>query len=71
MSARFTTRPGGERVDRLARRIYGTEGNGGVEALLEANPALAKAPAHGAPEGLVVTAPTVTPPPVPVVRVWE
>ncbi|MFG1245520.1 tail protein X [Xanthobacter flavus] len=29
------------RVDELARRIYGTEGNGNTEAILTANPGLA------------------------------
>lgn len=46
----------GERLDRIARRIYGTEKNGTVEGLLAANPGLA---AHGTiiPPGTVIRTP--------------
>jgi phage tail protein X len=30
-----------ERIDRIARAVYGAEGNGAVELLLDANPGLA------------------------------
>ena len=33
--------PGGERLDRVAQELYGTERGGTVEALLLANPGLA------------------------------
>lgn len=37
-----TTLEPGERIDRLAKRLYGDEKTGGVEALLDANPGLAE-----------------------------
>ena len=51
-----------ERLDRIARAIYGDEGNGAVERLLDANPGLSgRTPtATGAlPFGTVVTVPAV------------
>ncbi|MEZ5782051.1 MAG: tail protein X [Rhizobiaceae bacterium] len=41
MSTYTVTALGGERLDRIARKIYGTEKNGTVEGLLTANPGLA------------------------------
>jgi phage tail protein X len=38
---KYVVREGGERIDRIARAIYGTELGGTVEALLAANPGLA------------------------------
>lgn len=37
----YTVAAGGERIDRVAKAIYGSERNGTVEALLAANPGLA------------------------------
>jgi len=48
----------GERVDQLAKRIYGREANGLVEALLSANPGLA-ATAQLIPAGTRVRAPAL------------
>lgn len=46
----------GERLDRIARQVYGTERGGTVEGLLAANPGLA---AHGTiiPAGTVIETP--------------
>jgi len=60
-----------ERLDRIARAIYGSERGGTVEALLEANPGLA---AHGpfVPGGTVIEVPPAPEPVVAtVVRPWE
>ncbi len=60
------------RVDELARRVYGTEGNGNTEAILTANPGLAE---HGPliPRGTVVEMPVRTAPlaPIPTVNPWD
>lgn len=55
---RYIVGHGGERIDRIARAIYGTELGGTVEALLDANPGLA---AHGPvmPEGTMIEAPEI------------
>lgn len=52
----YVVKFGGERIDRIARAIYGTERGGTVEALLDANAGLA---AHGVivPEGTVIAVP--------------
>lgn len=54
-----TTLEPGERIDRLAKRLYGDEKTGGVEALLDANPGLAE---YGSelPGGLNLYAPDIT-----------
>ena len=60
-----------ERLDRLARRIYGTEQGGTVEALLAANPGLADAGLNVA-GGLTVETPEVDlTPPDQTVKPWE
>lgn len=62
MASYTVTGYGGERLDRIAKAIYGTEQGGTVEALLDANPGLA---ALGVivPEGTVLAVPPeVTPP---------
>lgn len=49
-----------ERVDRLAKRLYGTEQNGNVEALLAANPGLSAIAARHSgylPRGTVIDVP--------------
>lgn len=69
---RYIVTFGGERIDRIARAIYGTELGGTVEALLDANPGLA---AHGpiVPEGVVISVPetVVTAPAAGHVLAWE
>lgn len=60
-----------ERLDRLARRIYGTEQGGTVEALLAANPGLADA-GLTVPGGTIVETPEVDlTPPDDAVKPWE
>ena len=49
-----------ERIDRLAKRLYGTEQNHNVEALLDANPGLAAIAARHSghlPRGTVIDVP--------------
>lgn len=47
---------GGERLDRIARKVYGTEKGGTVEVLLDANPGLSMCwPV--VPEGRVIKVP--------------
>ncbi|PWV97693.1 phage tail protein X [Hoeflea marina] len=61
----------GERIDRLARRIYGDETTGGVEALLAANPGLAD---YGGelPGGLALSVPNITAESIrETIRPWE
>ena len=63
---------GGDRIDRIARKVYGSERDGAVERLLDANPGLAAA----APDGWLAEGTAILAPPVPVaaddtVRVWE
>lgn len=49
---------GGERIERIARALLGTELDGAVEALLAANPGLGAAEVNGViPEGFEVVAP--------------
>ncbi|PWE52257.1 phage tail protein [Metarhizobium album] len=49
---------GGERLDRIAKRLLQTERNGAVEALLAANPGLSAAAVNGiVPEGTIIIAP--------------
>jgi phage tail protein X len=66
-----TVRQPHERLDRLARRIYGTEQGGTVEALLAANPGLAEAGLNVA-GGLIIKTPDVDlTPPDQTVKPWE
>lgn len=65
-----------ERVDRLARRLYGNERGGALERLLAANPGLAALAAGNAgslPRGtvVVVPAPAPTAPDPAYVRPWQ
>ena len=60
-----------ERLDRLAKRLYGTEQGGTVEALLDANPGLA-ALSPFVPGGTTLMVPEVdTTPPDDLLRPWE
>lgn len=52
----YTVAWGGERLDRIAKAIYGSEQDGTVEALLDANPGLA-ALGFLIPAGTVVAVP--------------
>lgn len=68
---RYVTKEDGERLDRIAKAIYGGEGNGAVEALLDATPGLA---ARGPllPKGTRVNAPLQAPAkPAAIVRPWD
>ncbi len=60
MAQTYTVGRRPERLDRVAKAIYGTEQGGTVEALLDANPGLA-ALGPFLPARTVVTVPTVTP----------
>lgn len=65
-----------ERVDRLARRLYGTERGGTLERLLAANPGLAARAIEQAgylPRGTVVEVPLPAPaaPNPALTRPWE
>lgn len=53
----------GERLDRIAKTIFGSELDGAVEALLDANPGLAKLayPAGHVPEGTEILVPDFEP----------
>jgi phage tail protein X len=67
----YTVAAGGERLDRIAKAIYGTENNGAVEALLDANPGLA-ALGGTIPEGTVIAVPgEVAAPDAGYVLAWE
>lgn len=60
----------GETVDALCWRHYGRT-QGAVEAVLQANPGLAR---HGLilPQGILVTMPALSaPPPQPTVSLWD
>jgi phage tail protein X len=54
----YTVARGGERIDRIARKIFGSERGGTTEALLDANPGLA-ALGLAVPEGTVLAVPIV------------
>ncbi len=60
MAQTYTVGPRPERIDRIARAIYGSERSGAVEQLLDANPGLALQGAFIAPR-TVLTVPAVTP----------
>ena len=60
MSQTYTVGRRPERLDRIAKALYGTERSGTVEALLAANPGLALQGAFIAP-GTVLLVPNVTP----------
>ena len=64
--------PEEERLDVLARRLYGSERGGTVEALLAANPGLA-AEGPFVPAGRTVAVPRRDPAPriLPVVNPWD
>lgn len=71
MRAPYLVREETERLDRIARAIYGSERGGTVEALLDANPGLA-ALGPQIPAGTWIAVPE--PPPAPdaeLVRPWE
>ncbi|PZU16780.1 MAG: phage tail protein [Shinella sp.] len=58
----YIVKYGGERLDRLAKKLMRTERLGTVEALLTANPGLATVTVDGlVPEGTVVTVPDFAP----------
>ena len=52
----YTVPAGGERLDRIARALYGSERGGTVEALLDANPGIADLPVI-LPAGTVLAVP--------------
>lgn len=55
---RYTVKLGGERLDRLAKKLMQTEKRGTVEALLRANPDLAARLVDGVvPAGTVIEVP--------------
>ncbi|WP_182085197.1 tail protein X [Aureimonas sp. ME7] len=58
-----------DRIDRIAREAYGTEGGGTVEALLDANPGLADV-VDAVPVGLRLTVPDVVQAGDEAVRPW-
>lgn len=68
----YTVAYGGERLDHIARKLYGTEQGGTVEALLDANPGLA-ALGPIAPEGTIIIVPAkvATPPSGSYQLAWE
>lgn len=67
----YTVAQDEERLDRIARTLYGTERGGTIESLLEANSGLA-ALGPMVPRGTVITVPPrPTPPPSGLVRPWE
>lgn len=55
----YTVPHGGERLDRIAKKLMQTERQGTVEAILAANPGLAALSSSGAmvPEGTVIQVP--------------
>jgi len=61
-----------DRLDKICRKVYGSERNGTVEAVLDANQGLA---AHGPilPAGLVLVMPeiTVAPPKQNIINLWD
>lgn len=63
---------GGERLDRIARQLYGTEKGGTVEVLLDANPGLSMCWPQ-IPEGTVINVPVqvATPPQNDYQLAWE
>lgn len=68
----YTVGYGGERLDRIAKKLYGTEQGGTVEALLDANPGLA-ALGPIVPDGAVIFVPprVATPPSGDYQLAWE
>jgi len=71
MSA-YTVAYGGERLDRIARKLYGTEQGGTVEALLDANCGLAGlGPIVPAGTVIAVPAKVATPPSGDYQLAWE
>lgn len=65
-------RVNGERIDRLAKRLYGSEQGGTVEALLSANPGLAQdGPELPAGRPIEVPAEVVNTRPSPYQLGWE
>lgn len=68
----YTVPHGGERLDRIAKKLYGTEQGGTVEALLDANVGLA-ALGFEVPEGTILVAPehVTTPASDEYVLAWE
>lgn len=66
----YTVEEDEERLDRIARALYGSEHGGTVEALYEANPGLAE---HGVliPRGTTLRVPAPPPSPAGLVRPWE
>ena len=66
----YTVEEDTERLDRIARALYGSEHGGTVEALHDANPGLAE---HGIliPRGTVIKVPAPPPAPDRLVRPWE
>ncbi len=60
----------GERLDRLARRLYGSERGGSTEALLAANAGLAEV-ATAIPEGRLVRTPEAQDDAPAPLRPWE
>lgn len=68
----YVVREDGERLDRIARDLYGSEANGAVEALLAATPGLA-ALGLQLPRGTVIHVPELPPakPETTLRRPWE
>ena len=65
---------GGERIDRIARALLGTEQDGAVTALLNANPGLAAKVVNGVvPEGTEIDPPADFSPPASadILLAWE
>lgn len=71
----YTVAFGGERLDRIAKKLMQTEHQGTVEALLEANPGLAASMHSGlVPEGTVIRLPVAFQPKAaakPFTLAWE
>lgn len=62
----YIVRLGGERLDRIARKLMQTENQGTVEAILEANPGLAGMMTAGiVPAGTVIRLPAAFSPKAP------
>lgn len=71
---KVTVKYGGERIDRIARALLGTEQDGAVTALLNANPGLAAKMVNGVvPEGTEVEPPEDFSPPASanILLAWE
>lgn len=62
----YTVGPRPERIDRIAKRLYGSERGGSVERLWDANPGLAAQGAFVAPRTVLVVP---DPPPTPTAAV--